>query len=501
MSHRHALDLAHNLTLELTAEQILEADRAVSERLAHYMSQYSRLSPMGMAHDPWKNGLRSDYKVPYASSLVAPEEPCSLDSSLDLIFNELSPHSQAPGHPGYMAYVAGSGNHISSLAQMISMDINAFTSHRMMAPGLVALEEEALDWFKTIFDYPKSAAGFFTTGSSLASLSALVTARFKKLNDDWSDAVIYVSDQSHHCLRKAARLAGFRESSIRVIPTSAVTFQISISELKKAIQTDRASGLKPFFVVGTAGTTNTGAIDDLGQIAEIAQQENLWFHADGAYGALFCLTTNLTSDSRKHLNELHKADSLCFDLHKSFGLSYGTGALLVKDEVSLKRAHSGETASPHAHASYMPPSPEAIDGGDHADFADLTPELSRDWRGLRVWLPIKTFGIKPFRENLEEKLKLARLMAKEVGLMPELEVLAQPQLSIFAFAVKGFSLEENNRRTFELMARVNSQNRIFLSGCVLNGRRAIRVCLLSFRAHESEMRLALAEIRRELCHE
>jgi aromatic-L-amino-acid decarboxylase len=474
-------------SLDLSPEQMIAANALVAERLAEFFRSYASRPAMGEAHDPERNFSRADLDLGYLPQASAPEEPSALTDSLSLIFDRLAPLSQLPGHPGYMAYVAGAGNHLSSLGQLIAMDLNPFSGHRMMAPGLVALEMEALDWFKTILGYPKEAAGFFTSGSSLATLSALVTARFALLGEEFANAAIYVSDQSHHCLRKAARLAGFPMANLRVIGTHTRTYRIDLTALERQIA---------FFIVGNAGTTNTGAIDDLRKLRAIATREKMWLHADGAYGALF----RVTEEGKSRLAGLDSADSICFDPHKSFGLPYGTGALLVRDGHALKQAHSGSSeASSGASASYMPPEPE----GDAAssDFADLSPELSRDFRGLRVWLPIKTLGLQPFRKNLDEKMTLARFVADGIRATEGLELLAEPQLSILAFTVSDDPAAQRprtitaNALTETLLKRINTRRQVFLSGCELKGRKAIRVCLLSFRAHEREAELVLREIR------
>jgi aromatic-L-amino-acid decarboxylase len=467
---------------EFSGAEIEALDRAVTERLVEFFSRLPSLSPMGSAHDPSANFIRDTWVDPLAHSPAAPEIPSSFEDALDSVFRNLVPESQLPGHPGYMAYVAGSGNHLSSLAQMIAMDLNPFSGHQMMAPGLVALELEALNWMKSIVGFSLDSAGFFTTGSSLATLSAIHTAREAKQPRDWQRGTIYVSDQSHHANVKAARIAGFGPENIRVIKSEPGSYRMDLRSLKEQIVTDRAAGDKPFLVIGNAGTTNTGAVDDLTSLAQIACDEGLWFHCDGAYGALFRVTTR----GQARLQGLERADSLCFDLHKSFALPYGTGALLVREGAHLKTAHSAVSGS------YMPPKPGA--GSALVDFADLSPELSRDWRGLRVWLPIKVLGLKPFRDNLDEKLDLIRMVADAIKETPGLELLCEPDLTILAFAVKPSA----DVATDALLTRINSRGRIFLSGCDLHGRRAIRVCLLSFRAHEREARLAVEEIRDSL---
>jgi aromatic-L-amino-acid decarboxylase len=280
-------------------------------------------------------------------------------------------------------------------------------------------------------------------------------------------------------------LAGFPAGSVREIPTDG-EYRIRVDALAPAIAADRARGLSPFFVVGNAGTTNTGAVDDLAALADLAARERLWFHVDGAYGGFFLLT----GEGRRLMAGIERSDSLVLDPHKGLFLPYGTGALLVRDGEALKRAHA-------LSAEYLPSMQE---DPDLVDFNLLSPELSRDFRGLRVWLPIKMHGIGPFRTNLEEKLALARHAARELARMPDIEILAQPQLSILAFRLRraGLDAPALDRLNRNLLERVNGKRRVFLTGTTLEGRFAIRICVLSFRTHRDRMDEGLADIRASL---
>jgi aromatic-L-amino-acid decarboxylase len=256
-----------------------------------------------------------------------------------------------------------------------------------------------------------------------------------------------------------------------------------VPALAKAIAADRAAGRTPFFVGGNAGTTNTGAVDDLAALAELAARERLWFHVDGAYGGVFLLT----GEGRRRMAGIERADSIVLDPHKGLFLPYGTGALLVRDVETLRRAHA-------LSAEYLPSMQQ---DPDLVDFNMLSPELSRDFRGLRVWLPLKMHGIGPFRTNLEEKLALARHAARELSAMPDIEILAEPQLSILAFrlapaGLDGAGLDRLNR---ELLDRINAKRRIFLTGTTLRHRFAIRICVLSFRTHRDRMDQGLEDLR------
>ncbi|HEY1433883.1 MAG TPA: aminotransferase class I/II-fold pyridoxal phosphate-dependent enzyme [Thermoanaerobaculia bacterium] len=411
-----------------------------------------------------------------------PESGRSAEELLDLLFDRVIPKSFNTAGPGYLAYIPGGGLPHSAVADLIADGVNRYVGVFAAAPGLAQIETNVVRWFCDIAGYPASARGILTSGGSLATFSALVAARRDRLPEDFLKGTLYASDQAHHAIEKAALLAGFPAGCVREIPTDAA-FRIRVDALAEAIAADRARGRTPFFVVGNAGTTNTGAVDDLAALADLCARERLWFHVDGAYGGFFLLT----DAGRRRLAGVERSDSLVLDPHKGLFLPYGTGALLVRDGEALKRAHA-------LSAEYLPSMQE---DPDLVDFNLLSPELSRDFRGLRVWLPIKMHGIGPFRANLEEKLVLAGHAANELARMPGIEILAAPQLSILAFrlarpALDGPALDRLNHA---LLDRVNGKRRVYLTGTTLHGRFAIRVCVLSFRTHRDRMDEGLDDIR------
>jgi len=337
-------------------------------------------------------------------------------------------------------------------------------------------------WFCDIVGYPHSAGGFLTTGGSYSNLSALITARRELLGDDLRQGTLYASDQTHHSVQKAALLAGLPAANVRDVPTDG-RFRLRVDELARLVEADRARGLTPFFVAGNAGTTNTGAVDDLDAIADLAAKERLWLHVDGAYGGFFMMT----EEGRRVMAGIERADSIALDPHKGLFLPYGLGALLCRDAGALKRAHS-------VHAAYLP---QMREGEEFVDFCEISPELSRDFRGLRAWLPFQVYGAAPFRRNLEEKLELTRWATEELRKLPEVEILAEPQLSIVAFRLRGkgeegAALDALNHR---FMAAVNARKRVYLTGTTLPAGFAVRICVLSFRTHKERMEMALEDIR------
>jgi aromatic-L-amino-acid decarboxylase len=419
-----------------------------------------------------------------ARSLVEPlpESGRPYEELLDLLFEKVVRKGFGTAGPGYLAYIPGGGILHTAVADFIADGVNRYVGVFAAAPGLAQIEANVVRWFCDVVGYPAGARGFLTTGGSLANFSALVTARRERLPEDFLAGTLYVSDQAHHSVEKAAMLAGFPASSVRVVPSDG-TFRIRRDALAESVAADRAAGRRPFFVVGNAGTTNTGAVDDLEALADFCAREGLWFHVDGAYGGFFLLT----SEGRDALAGISRSDSVVLDPHKGLFLPYGTGSLLVRDGDALRRAHA------HS-ADYMP---EMQEDPDLVDFNLISPELSRAWRGLRVWLPIAMHGIGPFRRNLEEKLELTRRATEELRAIPRIEILAEPQLSIVAFrlAPSDSAAGDVNALNRRFLEAINSRRRVYLTGTMLGDRFALRICVLSFRTHADRMNDALEDIR------
>jgi len=418
-----------------------------------------------------------------SKSLVEPmpSSGTPLPDLLDALFDEYAPASFTTAGPGYLAYVPGGGLFHAALADLVSNTTNRYTGVLAAAPKLVQLEWNVVRWFAEIIGYPRESGGFLTSGGSLANLGALVTARIARLGENFLGGTIYVSDQVHHCVDKAARIAGFPRANVRVIPADD-DYRLDPSAVRRAIAEDRAAGRTPFLLVGSAGTTNTGAVDPLDDLADLAAEESLWFHIDGAYGGFF----SLTERGRQALKGIERADSVVLDPHKGLFLPYGTGALLVREPATLEAAH-GE------RADYMP---AMQDDDDLIDPCQVSPELSKPFRGLRVWLPFKMHGVGPFRRNLDEKLDLALWTEERLRELDDIEVLAEPQLSTLAFGVRreGASLETLNALTVALHKAVNARRRVHLTSTLLGDRYAIRICIVSFRTHLDRMQACLDDI-------
>lgn len=400
-----------------------------------------------------------------------PEQGAPLSGLLDSFFDEWLPRSLTTNGPGYMAYVPGGGIFSAAIADLVSNTTNRFTGAWFASPALVQLEANALDWIRSWMQFPETARGVFTTGGSMATFNGIVCARERHLGAEIRKGVLYTSTQAHHSVKKSARLAGIAADRVRALPVDA-SFRMRVDALSEAIDADRRAGLVPFLVVSSAGTTNTGAVDPLDEIADVCAKGGLWHHVDGAYGAFF----HACEELRPLLAGLPRADSLTLDPHKGLFLPYGTGALLVRDGAALRAVHA-------ASADYLPGGtpPDIYDPSEHG------PDLSRGFPGLRVWLTVKMFGAARLRAAIAEKRALALDAAARIAAIPGVVMVAEPQLSLFAFHVTwpGASLDAENAATRALLAHVGARGRVLLSGCNLEGRELARVCILSFRTRRA----------------
>ena len=381
-----------------------------------------------------------------------------------------------PANPGFLAYIPGGGLYAAALGDFLACALNRYTGVAAPAPALVQLEASVLRWLCELFGLPPQAQGVLTPGGSMSTLSALVAARADRLGESFLDGTLYVSDEVHHSVAKSAQIAGLPTGAVRVVPTDA-SLRMDVDALRRQIAADRASGHRPFLVVGTAGTIGTGAVDPLDDLAMVAADEDMWLHVDAAYGGNFQLTTR----GRAVLAGIERDDSITLDPHKGLFLPYGTGCLLARDRETLRRAHE-------VHADYLPlPSEDAR----LPAFSSYTPELTRDFRGLRLWLPLHLHGVQTFVDALDEKLDLARRVYDELSAIPALDVPWPPDLSLVAFRPRDGSDDDAH----QLLDRVNGNGRLWLSPAPVRGKLHLRICILSHRTRPDRVEEALDLIR------
>ena len=399
------------------------------------------------------------------------------DDPLSQYLHELFSEGFNPAHPGFMAYIPGGGLVTSALADWIIKSLNRYGTAYFAAPKLAELELEVVRTFAGWVGYGDDAGGVLTTGGSVANFTAVVTARRARLPEDFLKGIIYCSDQAHHSVMKAANLAGFSARNLRILPSDK-NFRFQPQLLQQQIKTDVAEGLQPFLVVASAGTTNTGSIDPLPELADICREYGLWYHIDAAYGGAFVLTAR----GKDRLKGIHLADSITLDPHKGMFLPYGTGSVLVKDRDALIEAHE-------MRGDYMP---DLDRSRAHLDPFSLSLELSREHRGLKMWLPLILHGEASFSAALDEKLDLTQVVADRMAAYPDIEILNEPDLSTLAFRLSGAD-DDINRR---LLESIVEGGRVYISGTVLNGAYALRVSILSHRTHLDQIDELFAELDR-----
>ncbi len=406
-----------------------------------------------------------------AGLLEAPiqEDPENIEQVLELLLTNVDTPGLNPASGGHLGYIPGGGIYYAALGDYLADITNRYAGIFFASPGAVRMENMLIRWMAGLVGYPTTASGNLASGGSIANLSAIVTAReaHEIKSKDIDKTVIYLSSQAHHCIDKAIRIAGLQECIIRHVPLDS-QYRMIPEEMEALIEKDIESGLHPFLVIASAGTTDTGAVDPLENIGLMAQKHKLWYHVDAAYGGFFLLTEY----GKKMMKGIELSDSVVMDPHKGLFLPYGLGALIVKDVHALNKAHQYQ-------ANYMQ---DALEFTDEPSPAELSPELTKNFRGLRLWMPLKLHGLKPFRAALDEKLLLANYFYKEIQKIPGFVVGPPPELSVvtYRYIPSNGDADAFNKK---LVDAVQHDGRVFISSTMLDGYFTLRLAVLSFRTH------------------
>lgn len=401
-------------------------------------------------------------------SFPVSEEPYDIELILSLLKNHVDTPGLNPASGGHLGYIPGGGIYYSALGDYLADVFNRYAGIYFAGPGAVRMENMLIRWISEVMGYPSDAAGNLTSGGSIANLIGIVCARDASgiKSRDYDTSVIYLTKQVHHSVDKSIRIAGLKECVIRYVPMDE-RYRMNAESLEAMIMTDKKNRLVPFLVIASAGTTDVGAIDPLEEIGTIAKKHELWYHIDAAYGGFF----NLTKEGKQKLKGIELSDSLVVDPHKGMFLPYGTGVVLVKDKSVLQQSHFYQ-------ANYMQ---DAVNVSEELSPADLSPELTKHFRGLRFWLPLLLHGIKPFRACLEEKLMLAKYFHQEVQKLG-FEAGPEPELSVVTYRYipkKGDPNEFNKK----LVEAVQKEGRVFISSTMLDDKFILRAAILAFRTH------------------
>ena len=416
-----------------------------------------------------------------------PEDPAGFDRVFDEFREKVAPNAIQLDHPRFFAFIPSAPNYVSVWAEALVAGSNYFAGTWLESSGPSQVELVVVDWFKKILEMPTAAAGLLVSGGSVANLTALAAARRSVLNDHVQDAVVYLSDQTHASVDRALRLLGFASPQFRRIPTDA-EYRMDTEALRGAIEQDLKSGLKPFAVIASGGTTNTGAVDPLKEVAAITREYSMWFHVDAAYGGFAALTER----GRKLLEGIGLADSVVLDPHKWLYCPFEAGCVLVRDSRLLRDTFR-----------IMPEYMHDVAREDHeVNFCDYGLQLTRSFRALKVWMAIKTFGARRFREVIDQSMDLAEYASRLIELSPRLALLTRPQLGVFAFRYVPENLPANAAQAESLLERVNqklqarilSDRQVMISSTRLEGRFVLRFCVLNHRTRKEDVRESVNRI-------
>jgi glutamate/tyrosine decarboxylase-like PLP-dependent enzyme len=416
----------------------------------------------GLADGPANRGWDEVFADPLAPEFAeAGRDPAAI---LAHIGRSVDAPGIATASPRFTGYIPGGGLFHSALGDFLAASANKYAGFASAAPGAVRLENATCAWLANVIGYPGTAAGTLTSGGSMANLTAIVAAR--EARDEAGGGAVYLTRFAHHCIDKALRIAGRARAPRRLIATDA-NHRMRLDALAEALERDRAEGVRPWLIVASAGTVDTGAVDPIAGIADLAAEHGAWLHIDGAYGGLFMLC----EEGRAALGGIERADTVALDPHKTLFLPYGTGAVLAREGQHLIDAFG-------ASADYLRPLGESEVGPSPGD---LSPELTRHFRALRLWLPLQLAGVAAFRAAQSEKIALARYFHARLADSPHWEAIV-PDLSVVAFRYRpraGDADDFNDR----LLNHVQQEGRVFMSGTRIAGESWLRCAILSFRTH------------------
>ncbi len=405
-------------------------------------------------------------------------DPIGWKRALELLSTHVDKVGQNPTGAGFFAYIPVGNLYHAALGDYLAAVTNRFSGSSFAAPGAVRIENQVIQWLASLVGYPATCAGNLTSGGSLANFSAIVTAREAAglHARDYGRAVVYLTDQTHHCITRGLKVAGLGECVPRRVPMDA-RYRMEPRALDRAIEADLQGGRIPWLIVANAGTTDTGSVDPLDSIADIARDRKIWMHVDGSYGGLFAMC----AEGRKVLKGIERSDSVAMDPHKGLALPFGLGVVLVKDAEAMRSAYAFEATyiSRDVHAS-EDPSP-----------MDYSTELSRPFRALRLWLPLQALGTEPFEAALEEKLLLARYAHARLSGMEGIEVGPEPELSVLFFRALPANGDPDEFQ-FRLERAIQDDGRINLSSSTVDGKRVMRFAVLSPHTHLADVDAAMA---------
>ncbi len=403
-----------------------------------------------------------------------PQKPVAVHDVLEQVKNFVLAEMTHNDHPRNFAFVPGPSNFVSTVADTLASAFNIFCGAWIGPSGAAQIEIVTIEWLRQLFGFPETAGGLFVSGGSMANLTCLSVARHAKLGDNANNATIYFSDQTHSSVAKGLKILGFQHHQLRKL-TSGAQFRLPLDALRAKISSDRQQGLVPFCVVANAGTTNTGAVDDLEALSEFCEQEGLWLHADGAYGG----SAALTEEGKALLKGLDKVHSLAIDPHKWLFQPYEIGCALVRDKALLKDTFK-------VTAEYL----KILEGGtEQPNFSDYGVQLTRGFRALKLWMSLKAFGVDAFREAIDIGMEHARDVEKYLRADPCWEIVTPANLGIVNFRfVEGLTgVDAINSVNTAIADTMILSGFAFVAPTSLRGQTVLRLCTINPRTTKDDI--------------
>jgi glutamate/tyrosine decarboxylase-like PLP-dependent enzyme len=407
-----------------------------------------------------------------------PEQAAEYGAVLARVIADVLPYAARTDHPGYFAFIPSFTTWPAALAELTAAAANPYCGAWMESAGAAQIELEVVDWFRDWLGMPTSTAGLLVSGGSAANLMALLVAR-EAAGGPSDDSVLYVSDQAHSSLARTARAMGLRPQQVRVLPTDD-RWRLLPETVTAAVRADRSVGRVPFALCASAGSTNTGAVDPLGELADVGAEEGLWLHVDAAYGGFAALTAK----GRSALAGIDRADSVTLDPHKWLYQPMECGSVLIRDGARLERTFA-------IHPDYL--DGDATQGAGEVNFADRGLQLSRGFRALKIWVTMQTFGLAAFRAAIQRNLELAEFAEALIRRHAGLTLMAPATLGIVCFRREwpGCDEAETERRGLALADDLERSGMALVSATRLAGRHAIRLCILNPTSSEEHIRLVV----------
>lgn len=455
-----------NPKLEFSPERMRQIGYRVVDRLVEHLATLPS-QRVGTKGDPAT--LMAALREP------PPELGMEFEAVLDQLERDVLANTMHVNHPRFFAYVPGPGNFVGALADAIISGYNVFAGTWISGSGPAAVELTVLDWLREMCGLPEDAGGLFVSGGTMANLTALAVARHVKLPDGLENAIVYASDQAHSSFEKALRVIGLPAANVRKLPSDA-DFRLPVAEFAQWIAKDRAAGKRPFCVIASAGTTNTGAVDPLQSIAALCREQGLWLHVDGAYGAAAAACKR----GRNLLAGLELADSLSLDPHKWLFQPFEIGCVLVRD-----RTHLPDTF--RILREYLK---DTQQHSEEINFTDYGIQLTRNFRALKLWMSIKVFGMAAFRSAMEHGFALAEFTEACLRKMPGWEIVTPAQMGIVCFRHS----DANDAAHMRLVQTMLQDGFALITSTVLRGRTVLRTCTINPRSTEDDITRTLERL-------